>query len=42
METFLKKAEIIFMEINITFEKMDEILPYNPKNVSIELEINED
>jgi len=39
---FLKEARIIFIEVNITFEKFDEILQYDPKDASNELKINED
>ncbi len=41
-EIFLKKVGIIFTEINVTFEEHDEVFQYDLKDVSNELEINED
>ncbi len=41
MEIFLKEAEIIFLKVNITFEEYDEVLQYDLKDASNELEINE-
>ncbi len=41
-EIFLKKAEIISTEVNVTFEEYNEILQYDLKDAPNELEINED
>ena len=40
-EIFLKEAEIILTEVNITFEECDEILQYDSENALNELCINE-
>ncbi len=40
-ELFLKKAEILSTEVNITFKEFDEILQYDPEDVSEQLKINE-
>ncbi len=42
IEIFLKEARIISTEGNVTFGKYDEILQYDPKDASNELDINED
>ncbi len=41
MEIFLKKAEIISTEVNVTFEDYEEVLQYDPEDTSDELRINE-
>ncbi len=40
-EIFLKEAGIILTEMNVTFEEFDEVLQYDPEDVSNELGINE-
>src|SRR6266542_5197885 len=42
MKMFLKEARIILTEVNITFEKYEEVLQYNPEDMLNELGINED
>ncbi len=41
-EIFLKKAKIISIEVNVTFEEYDEVMQYDPKDAPKELGINED
>jgi len=41
MEVFLKEAEILFTEVNVTFEEYNEILQFDLKDIPIELKINE-
>ncbi len=40
MEMFLKEAEIISTEINVTFEEYEEVLQYDPENAPNKLGIN--
>ena len=42
MKVFLKKAEIIFTEVNVTFEEYNEVLQYDLKGASDKLGINKD
>ncbi len=42
IKIFLKKAEIISTEVNVTFEEFDKVLQYDLKDASNELGINED
>jgi len=42
IEMFLKEAEIIFMKINVTFKKHEEVLQYDPNDAPNELDTNKD
>jgi len=42
IEVFLKKAEIISIEVNVIFNKCDEVLQYDLENALNKLGINED
>ena len=42
VEIFLKKAEIISLEINVTFNENIEELSFDPKDALNELDINKD
>ena len=39
---FLKEAEIIFTEVNITFEEYDKVFQYDLKDAPDQLAVNED
>jgi len=42
IKVFLKEAGIISIEVNITFEKHEKVLQYDPNDALNELRINED
>ncbi len=42
IEVFLKKAGIISTKVNVTFDKFEKVLQYNPEDALNELGINED
>ncbi len=42
MEIFLKKAEIIFLDVNVIFKKYDEVFQFDLKDAPNELGINKD
>ena len=39
---FLKEAEIIFIEVNITFKEYDKVFQYDLKDAPDQLVVNED
>ncbi len=39
-ELFLKKVDIITLEVNVIFEKYDEVFQYDPEDTLVELGIN--